>query len=134
MWPRKKLYNNCPITIEILGDTRMPDSLTSDAIEVAFGAGLGKVLDERLGEVTEGEKNQPMTLVKLRERANLTQMKLAIAIGVSLTTISDWENGKSEPRLKHIKLLLKILSCSFDELAEGFDQAKRRVAEHAQAS
>jgi len=74
----------------------------------------------------ESQEDQPLTLAKLRERASLTQMKLAVALGVSLTAVSDWENGKSEPRLKHVRLLIEILGCSFEELCEAFDQAKGR--------
>jgi transcriptional regulator with XRE-family HTH domain len=72
------------------------------------------------------QEDQPLTVAKLRERANLTQMKLAVALGVSITTVSDWENGKKEPRLKHVRLLIEILGCSFEELCEAFDQVKRR--------
>lgn len=74
----------------------------------------------------ESQEDQPLTLAKLRERVNLTQMKLAVAVGVSLTTVSEWENGKSEPRLKHVKRLIEVLGCSFEELCEAFDQVKRR--------
>jgi DNA-binding XRE family transcriptional regulator len=74
----------------------------------------------------ESQEDQPLTLAKLRGRVNLTQMKLAVAIGVSLTTVSEWENGKSEPRLKHVRLLIKVFGCSFEELCEAFDQAKSR--------
>ena len=74
----------------------------------------------------ESQEGQPLTLAKLRERVNLTQMKLAVALGVSMATVSDWENGKKEPRLKHFRLLIEILGCSFEELCEAFDQAKRR--------
>ena len=74
----------------------------------------------------ESQEGQPLTLAKLRERANLTQMKLGVALDVSITTISEWENGKTEPRLKHVRLLIKILGCTFEELCEAFDQVKRR--------
>jgi DNA-binding XRE family transcriptional regulator len=74
----------------------------------------------------ESQEGQPLTLAKLRERANLTQMKLAVALDVSITTISEWENGKTEPRLKHVRLLIKFLGCTFEELCEAFDQVKRR--------
>ncbi|MEW6499468.1 MAG: helix-turn-helix transcriptional regulator [Cyanobacteriota bacterium] len=74
----------------------------------------------------ESQEGQPLTLAKLRERANLTQMKLAVALDVSITTISEWENGKTEPRLKHVRLLIDVLGCTFEELCEAFDQVKRR--------
>ena len=74
----------------------------------------------------ESQEGQPLTLANLRERANLTQMKLAVALDVSITTISEWENGKTEPRLKHVRLLIEVLGCTFEELCEAFDQVKRR--------
>lgn len=74
----------------------------------------------------ESQEGQPLTLARLRERVSLTQMKLAVAVGVSITTISEWENGKSEPRLKHVRRLIEVFGCSFEELCEAFDQAKGR--------
>lgn len=74
----------------------------------------------------ESQEDQPLTLAKLRERINLTQMKLAVAVGVSLTTVSEWENGKTEPRLKYVRRLVEVFGCTFEELCEAFDQVKRR--------
>ncbi|HAA26958.1 MAG TPA: XRE family transcriptional regulator [Cyanobacteria bacterium UBA8553] len=74
----------------------------------------------------ETKRDQPLTLAKLRERANFTQAQLAVTMGVSVSTVSDWENGKKEPRLKHFRLLMEILGCTFEELCEAFDQVKRR--------
>lgn len=74
----------------------------------------------------ESQEGQLLTLAKLRERSSLTQMKLAVALGVSITTISEWENGKKEPRLKHVRRLIEVFGCSFEELCEAFDQAKGR--------
>jgi len=74
----------------------------------------------------ETETDQPLTLAQLRERAKFNQAQLAVTMGVSISTVSDWENGKKEPRLKHFRLLIEILGCSFEELCEAFDQVKRR--------
>jgi transcriptional regulator with XRE-family HTH domain len=74
----------------------------------------------------ETETDQPLTLAQLRERAKFNQAQLAVTMGVSVSTVSDWENGKKEPRLKHFRLLIEILGCSFEELCEAFDQVKRR--------
>lgn len=74
----------------------------------------------------ETKRDQPLTLVKLRERVKFNQAQLAVTIGVSVSTVSDWENGKKEPRLKHVRRLIKVLGCSFEELCEAFDQAKGR--------
>ncbi len=74
----------------------------------------------------ETKRDQPLTLAELRERANFTQAQLAVTMGVSVSTVSDWENGKKEPRLKHFRLLMEFLGCTFEELCEAFDQVKRR--------
>ncbi len=74
----------------------------------------------------ETERDQPLTPAQLRERAKFNQAQLAVTMGVSVSTVSDWENGKKEPRLKHFRLLIEILGCSFEELCEAFDQVKRR--------
>jgi len=74
----------------------------------------------------ETETDQPLTLAQLRERAKFNQAQLAVTMSVSVSTVSDWENGKKEPRLKHFRLLIEILGCSFEELCEAFDQVKRR--------
>ncbi len=67
------------------------------------------------------EEQEPLTLVKLRERAGLTQRELAQALGVTITTVSAWENQRHEPRLTfaQTKLLTQILRCSLDELVDA---------------
>ncbi|GET44293.1 helix-turn-helix transcriptional regulator [Microseira wollei] len=64
---------------------------------------------------------EQLTLVKLRERAGLTQRELAAALDVTITTVSAWENQRHEPRLTfaQTKLLTEILGCSLDELVEA---------------
>jgi transcriptional regulator with XRE-family HTH domain len=47
-------------------------------------------------------------------------------MGVSVSTVSGWENGKKKLRLKHIRLLVDNLGCWFEELCEVFNQANRR--------
>jgi transcriptional regulator with XRE-family HTH domain len=46
---------------------------------------------------------------RARERANLTQFDLAVAIGVMPLTISRWERGLAEPYLKHFHRLVEAL-------------------------
>lgn len=62
-----------------------------------------------------------LTLKKLRERAGLTQRKLADALGVTITTISSWERGVKEPNLTfaQVKRVTEVLSCTLDELVEA---------------
>ena len=39
------------------------------------------------------------TLVSLRKKAGLSQRQLADALGVTESTIANWENGRHKPRL-----------------------------------
>jgi transcriptional regulator with XRE-family HTH domain len=69
------------------------------------------------------EGDIPLTPVILRQRTKKTQRQLAQALGKKVTTISDWERGVKKPRLtfSEVKLLMKELDCSLDELIEAFE-------------
>jgi transcriptional regulator with XRE-family HTH domain len=70
------------------------------------------------------ERDTPLTLAKLRERAGVTQRKLADALGVTVTTISSWERGAKQPRpsLAQVKIMTEVLQCTLDELVEATSQ------------
>ncbi|WP_309143876.1 helix-turn-helix transcriptional regulator [Oscillatoria sp. HE19RPO] len=75
------------------------------------------------------EENQDLlTFMKLRERVGLTQRELAQYMGVTVTTISAWENGRHEPKLtiQQMKRLMEILDCSLEDLAEAVQNANRK--------
>jgi transcriptional regulator with XRE-family HTH domain len=56
------------------------------------------------------------TLQQLREFAVLTQAELAEEVGVSVTTISHWENGSKRPRASNIRKLAKVFHVSPQEV------------------
>lgn len=56
------------------------------------------------------------TLEVHRTRAGLTQSELAEKLHVSAFTISQWENGKSEPRLSKAKEMAELFNCSIDDI------------------
>lgn len=58
-------------------------------------------------------------IMKLRERAGLTQRQVAEALGKTDQTVSNWENGVRSPKLtpKETLALCRILKCSLEELA-----------------
>ncbi|MBI3974338.1 MAG: helix-turn-helix transcriptional regulator [Chloroflexi bacterium] len=65
----------------------------------------------------------------LRRMRFLTQRELAGKVGVSWQTISDWENGRNEPRVKHLKALCEALGVRPEELwAEPPDWGKAAAA------
>lgn len=51
-----------------------------------------------------------------RERKGLTTQKVATQLGVSITTVSSWENGKTSPTALMVIELCKLYECSADEL------------------
>lgn len=57
----------------------------------------------------------------LRKRLDLTQKEVAEAIGADDQTISNWEQGKSKPKLDPAQTfaLCKVLRCSLEELASA---------------
>lgn len=67
---------------------------------------------------------EPITFAYLRKRAGLTQRQIAIAMDVTVGTISQWENGGQRPRLfpEQFEKLLQILDCTFEEFVEAFRQ------------
>ena len=63
-----------------------------------------------------------LTFVEIRKRAGVTQQAIADVVGVSKTSVRNWEHGREEPRLFiwQIKALCQILNCSLDELPDYF--------------
>lgn len=58
-------------------------------------------------------------IMRLRTKAGLTQRQIAEALGITVQTVSNWENGVRTPKLtpKETLNLCKILQCSLEELA-----------------
>ncbi len=56
------------------------------------------------------------SLRETREKLGMTLEELAGKIGVHLTTVSEWELGKSSPRYKNQEILSQVLGKSIDEL------------------
>ncbi|MDE6442146.1 MAG: helix-turn-helix domain-containing protein [Clostridia bacterium] len=51
----------------------------------------------------------------LRKRKMLTQAELGKTLGYSARTISDWENGATEPNITAIKSLVKFFDITYEE-------------------
>ena len=69
------------------------------------------------------------TIKELRESLGITQLELAVKIGVTPTTISAWERGMYEPRASQLRRLAETFSVRMDEIdtespvSEGKDAA-----------
>lgn len=51
-----------------------------------------------------------------RERKGFTAQKAATLLGVSITTLSNWETGKTSPTATMLIELCKLYECTADEL------------------
>lgn len=55
-------------------------------------------------------------LRQLREAAGLTQIQLALRVGVTQGTLANWERGARLPQLENLVRISNILGCGIDEL------------------
>lgn len=69
---------------------------------------------------------------ELRERVGLTQEAVAYKLGVSYSTVRNWENGRTIPTFTPEQTIraLKIYGCNLSEL----DQAVRESRERSNVS
>lgn len=81
------------------------------------------------------ENEQPLTLMKVRTRAGMTQKQLADLLGVTISTVSNWERGVQVPRLtfSQTKLFMEASGHSIDELVEAFDNSYRSTNKNAES-
>ncbi len=49
---------------------------------------------------------------KIRAKLNMTQQELAVALGVSLSTVANWESGRSNPSRLAITQIQGLLRSS----------------------
>lgn len=59
----------------------------------------------------------------LRERAGLTQLALAIVLGVDRSAVANWELGTKNPNAARLPKLAAALGCSIDELYSDAEKA-----------
>jgi transcriptional regulator with XRE-family HTH domain len=52
----------------------------------------------------------------LREAAGMTQLELAIRVGVTPVTVYNWERGKYEPRASQLRAVAQVFGVCMDEI------------------
>lgn len=55
-----------------------------------------------------------MSLAALRKNANLTQEQAAQEIGISVSTLKNWEAGKTFPKQNGIEKICEVYGISYD--------------------
>ena len=59
---------------------------------------------------------EKITLAAARKLVNLTQKGLGERVGVSEKTVSNWENGKSEPTVSQAKQIAAACGVGYDDI------------------
>lgn len=59
---------------------------------------------------------EKITLSAARKNVGLTQKGLAEACGVSESTVSNWEKGKSEPSISMAKIIAEACGVHYDDI------------------
>jgi len=57
------------------------------------------------------------TLKELREEHQLSQFELATRVGVTPSTIFNWERGRNEPRVKQLRTLARVFGVAMETIA-----------------
>lgn len=57
-----------------------------------------------------------ITLPAARKNANMTQKDLAKACGVSESTVSNWEKGRTEPTVSQARKIGEVVGINFDNI------------------
>jgi len=57
-----------------------------------------------------------LTLEAARRNKKLTQTKAAAEIGVSVSTLKNWEKNKSFPKQPQIERICEVYGCTYDNL------------------
>lgn len=57
-----------------------------------------------------------MRLKEVRLSKNMTQETLSSLLGVTRTTVTMWENGKSMPNIVTLKKIAQVLNCKVEDL------------------
>lgn len=55
------------------------------------------------------------TIRALRKAKGISQTELGKTLGYSARTVSDWENGSTEPNISTIKALVHYFEITYDE-------------------
>ena len=69
------------------------------------------------------DRDRSVTPMHLREGAGLTKLQLAIELGLSVRTIDNWEQKRSQPKLvpSQLKRMMSVYQCTLDRLIEAFE-------------
>jgi transcriptional regulator with XRE-family HTH domain len=56
------------------------------------------------------------TIRNLREAAGMTQLELAVRVGVTPSAVYNWERGRNEPKATQLRALARAFGVPMDEI------------------
>lgn len=67
---------------------------------------------------------------QLRQRAGIRAEEVAYKLDIALSTIRNWEQGRTVPKLRidQFEALLDLYGCSFEELTAAVKETNQAVA------
>jgi DNA-binding transcriptional regulator YiaG len=82
-----------------------------------------KLQPQRQFRLATSNSNSGITPIELRAGAGLTKIQLAAQLGLSVRTINDWEQKRSQPKLvpSQLKQMMLVYQCTLDELIAAFE-------------
>jgi DNA-binding transcriptional regulator YiaG len=82
-----------------------------------------KLQSQRQFRRITSNRNSGVTPIELRAGAGLTKIQLAAQLGLSVRTINDWEQKRSQPKLvpSQLKQMMSVYQCTLDELIAAFE-------------
>jgi DNA-binding transcriptional regulator YiaG len=82
-----------------------------------------KIQSQQQFQLLGRHSSSNITPLQLRETAGLTKIQLAAELGLSVRTINDWEQKRSQPKLvpSQLKQMMSVYQCTLDRLIEAFE-------------
>lgn len=65
-----------------------------------------------------------LNMKELRQRAGVTAQAVATELGIATSTVSNWDQGRTEPKLKlgQVQQLCELYKCSLEDLVAAIAQ------------
>jgi len=64
------------------------------------------------------------TIREFREQAGITQLQLANELGVTPSTVYNWERGRNEPKASQLKAMATLFGVTMDDIDFEAGEAK----------
>lgn len=73
---------------------------------------------------------------ELRQRAGLRAEDVAVKLGIAMSTVRNWEQGRTIPKMRvdQFALLCQLYQCSIEELNQATREAEEAVNRSAVAA